>query len=162
MFTFSLSQLNWIRGLSKMQCAVIALLSIFIKATSFSENMRHKIVINYYFFLLCINHYNLQCVTGMHWAHENRGASLQFAGTVSTLILLILCHFVTPPLGRQASAVQHTGRGSQMRRQISKGARFRDFCFKICPALSACRATACLCFPEVAWFAAFRLCPSAV
>lgn len=60
MFSFSLSQLNWIRGVSKMQCAVTALLSIFIKETYLSENMRHKIVINYYLFLLYINHYHFK------------------------------------------------------------------------------------------------------
>lgn len=38
-----------------MQCAVTALLSVFLKETYLSENMRHKTVINYYFFLLCIN-----------------------------------------------------------------------------------------------------------
>lgn len=58
-FSFHLSQLNWIRGVSKMQCAATALLSVFIKETYLSENMRHKPVINYYFFLLCINHFAL-------------------------------------------------------------------------------------------------------
>lgn len=155
MFSFHLSQLNWIRGVSKMQCAATALLSIFITETYLSENMRHKTVINYYFFLLCTNHFALKCVAGMHWTHGKRGASLHFAGTMSTLILP-LCHFVTPLLSRQASAVQHKGRGSQVRRQLPKGAQFSVFCCKICLAVSVYGSTACLSFPEVAWFGAFR------
>lgn len=74
-------------------------------------------------------------------------SSLQFGKAVNTLSLL-LCHLVTPALGRQASAAQQTGRESQIKKEVSQGGRHRSFCSKMCLVLSVCSATDVPAFPR--------------
>lgn len=140
-----------------MQCAVTGLLFILLKETYLSESMRHKTVINYCFFLLCINHCNFKvCNRNALDIWEERSFSAFCRDCEHTPPAL--GHFVTPLRAGRPVLCSTRERGSQ----LSKEAKFSVFCCKSCLSVKVCWTTACLDFPEGAWFAAFRLCPGAV
>lgn len=145
MFSFSLSQLNWIRWVSKMQYAVTAFLSIFIKETYLSENMRHRIVINYYFFLLCINHCNFKvCNRNALDTWEERSSSAVCRGREHTHpASLPLCHSTSRQTGQcvQPKGGDHRWGDSHPKEPCSEFSAVR----------SVCKCVQDYCMPGLPW-----------